>query len=473
MSRRVRIIATLGPATDDPAVLARLCGAGLDVARINMSHGAPNELCQRVAALRKTASESGRNVAVLADLPGPKLRVSLSASRTLFAGQQVVFSAQPTGEELGVTEPLVLAGVKIGHRLLLDDGRLQLQVERASDSRIDAVVTVGGTLHPSKGINLPDSVLAIPSVTDRDIAALETAAAFGPDWLALSFVRSPMAATELRTAAAIAGLNVPIIAKIERPEAIEKLPQIVAAFDAIMVARGDLGVEIPLERVPVLQKRVIGEARAVGRPVITATDMLDSMRTNPRPTRAEASDVANSVYDGTDAVMLSAETAVGQFPVEAVECMDRIVRQAESDLIRRAKSAMSIYDAVGDELAAAFCNMAEAAGAQVMIVPTLTGRTARQVARHRPRQEIVAPVPSATVRRQLALVWGVTPVPLSAELANGADRIDAAVRAAFTSGAVSVGEKALVVAGHPIEGGPRLPTIRLVCIGPDGASAVP
>ncbi len=471
--RRVRIVATLGPATDHPGVLAALCRAGLDVARINLSHGVAEEPERRVAALREAADACGRTIAVLADLPGPKLRVLLAAPRTIAIGDRIVFSAQPTGDELGVTEPEVFPGIQLGHRILLDDGRLQLLAESASASRVEATAIIGGVLSPKKGINLPDSPLAISSVTARDLAALAIAAKFGADWLALSFVRSAESADELRRAAKAVGLNVPVIAKIERPEAIEKLPHIVAAFDGLMVARGDLGVEIPLERVPVLQKRVIAEARAHGKPVITATDMLDSMRNNPRPTRAEASDVANSVYDGTDAVMLSGETAVGNYPVEAVACMARIVRQAEADLHGRAGSCVSVYSTLDDEFAGALCQLAESADAQALIVPTLTGRTARQVSRHRPRAAIIAPVPTAAARRQLALVWGVTPVPLRDDLVNGADRIDAAVRAASVAGVVSSGQRVLVLAGHPIEGGARLPTIRLVKVGAGGESIEP
>jgi pyruvate kinase len=472
-NRRVRIVATLGPATDQPGVLAALCRAGLDVARINLSHGAAEEPERRVHALREAAQACGRTVAVLADLPGPKLRVLLSAARTLVAGERIVFAEKPVGDELGVTEPELFSGIQPGHRILLDDGRLQLRAESASSGRVEATVLIGGVLSPKKGINLPDSPMSIPSVTARDLAALKLAAGFGPDWLALSFVRGPEAADELRWAAKAVGLNVPVLAKIERPEAIDKLPHIVAAFDGLMVARGDLGVEIPLERVPVLQKRVIAEARAHGKPVITATDMLDSMRNSPRPTRAEASDVANSVYDGTDAVMLSGETAVGNYPVEAVECMDRIVRQTEIDLNMRGCFAASFYSSLDDEVAAAFCRLAEAADAQALIVPTMTGRTARQVARHRPRIAIIAPVPTEAVRRQLALVWGVTPVPLRHDLANGADRIDAAVRAAVAAAAIQPDQRVLVVAGHPIEGGRRLPTIRLVKVGPGGESLEP
>lgn len=472
-NRRVRIVATLGPATDAPGVLDQLIAAGVDVARINLSHGGLEESLQRVTALRAAAEAQGRTVGVLADLPGPKCRVLLAEPRGLVPGDELRFASEPVDGEIGVTEPELLDGMQPGHRVLLDDGRLQLRVEAVGTGRVTTTVLVGGVLKPKKGINLPDSPLSIPAVTPGDLLALEIAGRLQADWLAMSFVRSASAAGELRKAALGVGLDVPVLAKIERPEAIHGLPSIVKAFDGLMVARGDLGVELPLEQVPTLQKRVIREARAWGKPVITATDMLDSMRTNPRPTRAEASDVANSVYDGTDAVMLSGETAVGSFPVESVECMCRIVREAESGLGNRKPTSVSPYESIDDEVAAAFCHLAEAAGAEALIVPTLTGKTAREVSRHRPRPAIVAPVPSEPVRRQLTMVWGVTPVPLPDQLADGADRIAAAVKASVLAGAVRVGSRVLVIAGHPVESGVRMPTIRLCRVLPDGEAGEP
>ena len=340
MSRRTRIVATLGPATDSPEILREVLLAGVDVARINFSHGNAEEHLKRIDLLRKTAAEIGRNVAVLADLPGPKLRVKIPEPRDLVVGQEIGFRIEgdPAGD-LTITEPEMLHDVQSGHRVLLDDGRLQLIVVRVDKQRIVCKVTVGGKLLPNKGLNLPDTPLTIPALTDRDREAIAVAAKGGIDWLALSFVRKPEAATELREAAKKEGLDVPVLAKLERPEAVERAAEIIAAFDGVMVARGDLGVEIPLERVPTAQKRMIALARAAGKPVITATDMLDSMRQNPRPTRAEAGDVANAIYDGTDAVMLSGETAVGQFPVESVACMSRIAREAESHLVELGHSA--------------------------------------------------------------------------------------------------------------------------------------
>ena len=295
MLRRTRIVATLGPATDPPDTLRAILEAGVDVARVNFSHGSANEHLDRIVRLREAAALLRKNVAILADLPGPKLRVLLPKGRVLVTGQEVRFATanEPDGSDhLTITEPEMLRDAGPGHRILLDDGRLQMEVVRSVGSRLIARVTVGGTLLPNKGVNLPDTPLTIPALTQRDRDALAIAARAGVDWLALSFVRDAAAADDLRQAAADVGIDAPVLAKMERPEAVEHAAGIIAAFDGIMVARGDLGVEIPLERVPTVQKRLIAQARAAGKPVITATDMLDSMRQNPRPTRAEADRLA-------------------------------------------------------------------------------------------------------------------------------------------------------------------------------------
>ncbi|HXG10025.1 MAG TPA: pyruvate kinase, partial [Gemmataceae bacterium] len=433
MQRRTRIVATLGPSTDPPGILEGLLAAGLDVARINFSHGTAEEAARRVAHLREAARSVNRFVAVLADLPGPKLRARLEAPRMLSAGEEVSFAATPDAQaDIAVTEPEAVREVRPGHRILLDDGRLQLRAVRADAERVLARVEVGGTLQPNKGVNLPDTRLSIPALTPRDLEALVTAAAVGADWLALSFVREPSAAQELRQAARQLGLDVPVMAKIERPEAVERADAIIDAFDGIMVARGDLGVEVPLEQVPHVQKRLINQARAAGKPVITATEMLDSMRTNPRPTRAEASDVANAIYDGSDAVMLSGETAVGQYPVEAVAFMDRIAREAEAHPAADPLREVFVPRAqIEDHMSHATCALAREVGADAIVAPTYSGRTPRLVARHRPRAAIIAPAPTEVVLRRLAVVWGLVPVPLAGELRPGEDRLEAAVRAAF------------------------------------------
>ena len=478
LSRRTKIVATLGPATDDPATLEAALRAGVDVARINFSHGG-EEHAGRIARFRAAAKRVGKFAAVLADLPGPKLRVTIVAPRDLTIGDEIHFSLAATPIQPGdltLTEPEILADVRPGHRMLLDDGRMQLEALGTNGSRLTARVIVGGTLKPNKGLNLPDTPLTIASVTQRDRVALAAAAKAGVDWVALSFVRGPEAADEVRAAMAEVGLNVPIIAKMERPEAVGRAAAIVAAFDGIMVARGDLGVEIPLERVPIVQKMLIAEARAAGKPVITATDMLDSMRENPRPTRAEASDVANAIFDGTDAVMLSGETAVGKYPLDAISCMHRIAVEAETHLLQSGAAHREWFHRASEELddpiTQAVCDLAAEANASAIVVPTLTGRLARLVVRHRPWVRVVAVAPVDAVLQGLALVWGVQPVRMT-PTAAGVDRLSTAVRDAFEAGTVQLGERIIVVAGHPIEGGPRFPTVRVVRVGEGGTSTEP
>jgi pyruvate kinase len=474
MPTRTRIVATLGPSTDRPGVLEAMLRAGLDVSRINFSHGSADDHRRRIAAFRAAAAAVGTYAAVLADLPGPKLRVLISAPLPLTAGQEVRFATDPgASADVMPTEPEFLVHVRPGQRLLLDDGRLILRAVRTESRCLMARVEVGGTLQPKKGINLPDTELPIPALTDRDRAALAVAAEAGVDWLALSFVSGPEAADECRQAAQVVGLGVPIMAKIERPQAVERAAAIISAFDGIMVARGDLGVEIPLEEVPAVQKRLIAQARAVGKPVVTATEMLESMRTNPRPTRAEASDVANAIYDGTDAVMLSGETAVGDYPVEAVACMDRIACAAEADLHEDGWDVVVPRGYIDDHVSHLICTLAHDLGADAIVVPTLSGRTARLVARHRPRAAIVAAVPHEEVLRQLAMVWGLMQVPLSDHLRPGEDRMEAAVRSALEQGALRVGQIVVVVAGHPVEGGDHFPTLRVVRAGEGGRSLAP
>ena len=474
--RRTRIVATLGPATDSPAILNAILEAGVDVARINFSHGTADEHLARIARLREAARGLRRPIAVLADLPGPKLRVTIGEKRDLSIGAEVAFSLVAEPVEAGdvtITEPELLGDVRPGQRILLDDGRLQLTAERVERDRLLARVVVGGMLLPNKGVNLPDTPLTIPALTDRDRLAIAAAARGGIDWLALSFVRSAKAADELRAEARKHNLDVPIIAKMERPEAVERAEAIVAAFDGIMVARGDLGVEIPLECVPTVQKRLIVLARQAGKPVITATDMLDSMRQNPRPTRAEASDVANAIYDGTDAVMLSGETAIGAYPVEAVSCMNRIALEAEAHLLESdhlVSFVRTLDRSVDDHITHAVVALAGKIGADAIVTPTLSGRTARLIARHRPSMAVVAPVPTEAIFRQMAVDWGVQPVLMGACRA-GDDRMSGALRSAFEAGVVKAGQSVILLAGHPIEGGTHVPTIQFVRVGAGGVAS--
>lgn len=480
MSRRTKIVATLGPVTDTPEALDAILRAGVDVARVNFSHGSADEHIARVQRFRDAAKRVGKFAAVLADLPGPKMRVKMPALRFLNCDDTVWFSlaAAPVDSgDLVLTEPELLADVQPGQRMLLDDGRLQLEAVETTGGRLRSKVVVGGTLHPNKGLNLPDTPLTMAALTARDRDAIGIAAQAGVDWVAVSFVRGPEAADETRAACTAAGMkDIPVLAKVERPEAVGRAGAIVAAFDAIMVARGDLGVELPLERVPSVQKTLINEARAAGKPVITATDMLDSMRQNPRPTRAEASDVANAIYDGTDAIMLSGETAVGQYPVEAVACMHRIAVETESHMRSMPARHPEVYDpsddAIDCSLTVSACNLADELGASAIITPTLSGRTAKLAARHRPWSRVVAVAPTDAVLQRLALVWGITPVRMT-PVAPGGPRMTTAVKDAFAAGTVKAGELVVVLAGHPIAGEPRFPTVRVVRIGDDGTPTAP
>lgn len=480
MSRRTKIVGTLGPATDAPEMMETIIRTGLDIARINFSHGTADEHLARIARFREASKKVGKVTAVMADLPGPKLRCKITAPRKLEVGGDVAFSLNDTAvhpDDIVITEPEVLRDVRPGQRVLLDDGRLQLEAITVGDGRLVARVIVGGELKPNKGINLPDTPLTIAAVTDRDRLAIETAVKGQADWLALSFVRGPEAAEELRSVAASYGYRGPILAKMERPEAVERAADIIASFNGIMVARGDLGVEIPLERVPTAQKQLIKAARAAAKPVITATDMLDSMQKNPRPTRAEASDVANAIYDGTDAVMLSGETAVGQYPVESVACMARIAEEIENHLRLTGTTSLGPeaflkISELDDPLTLAVCQLAKQVNAAAIVTPTMSGRTGRMLARHRPWARVVAVAPGDVVPRRIAMVWGIHPVPMS-WLDPGADRMEAAVRDAFNAGAIQVGDRVVVLAGHPIEGGLGLPTVRVVKVGPSGMSIEP
>jgi pyruvate kinase len=474
MQRRTRIVATLGPATDQPGILEKLLDAGLDVARINFSHGNAEDHKARINLLRQLAKDRKRNVAILGDLPGPKLRAMLKEPLVLAVGQKVTLAVKAHPDaDIQLTEPEAVARVKVGHRVLLDDGRLQARIAGVTKELVTLTIEVSGTLLPNKGINLPDTDLHIPAVTMHDRDAIALALFAGVDWLALSFVRDASAAHELRGVIRGYSLEVPIMAKIERPEAVKKSAEIIDAFDGIMVARGDLGVEIALEKVPHVQKELIQQARIAGKPVITATDMLDSMRKSPRPTRAEVSDVANAVYDGTDAVMLSGETAVGDYPVEALACMNRILLESETHQQSNVPRHVAVpRGELIDHVTHTICDLAHETGAEAIITPTLTGRTARLVARHRPRPAIVATSTDEAVVHQLAVVWGVQAVS-SPPIERGEDRLEAAVRAAFLGGAVPCGTLVVVLAGHPVEGGEGFPTIRVVRVGEDGRSCEP
>ena len=447
--RLTKIVATLGPASRDPIVLGRLLDAGVDVVRLNFSHGSQEEHGETIGRIRALAAERHRTVAILQDLQGPKLRVGEleGDAVVLVPGGVVELVTEPvvgTADRLSVTYERLALDVRPGDRILLDDGGMELRVESVRPPRGEACaatpeasepgaqsdeagtagsvvcrVVSGGTLRPRKGINLPGTQLQVPALTAKDHADLAFGVARGVDYIALSFVRSAADLREARAAIRRAGGRQALVAKIEKPQAVARLDEVIRACDAVMVARGDLGVEIGPEAVPMLQKRIIRAANAAGMPVITATQMLESMVTNPRPTRAEASDVANAVLDGTDAVMLSAETAVGADPANAVATMARIVLAAERDPASRPilETAAEVYRVAAtarptqaEAVAAAARALAVSLGVPCLAVLTRTGRTAGRASKGRPGVPIVAFSDRAPVARRLALWHGVEPV---------------------------------------------------------------
>ncbi len=413
MNRRTKIVATLGPATGADERIAALIDAGVNVVRVNASHGTAEVRGRWIAAVRRLAEERGVPVAVLVDLQGPRIRVgALKAPRELVAGQEIVFV--PEGEarkdELPTTYAELAQDARVGARILLNDGLLSVEVTRVEPPRVWARVVDGGTLTAHKGMNLPGLQVSAPALTGKDREDVADAVQWGVDYLALSFVRRAEDMAELRNLVPPA---VKLVAKIEKATALDDLERILRASDAVMVARGDLGVELPFEEVPLVQKRLIREANRHGKPVITATQMLESMIHHPRPTRAEASDVANAILDGTDAVMLSAETATGDYPVEAVRAMDRIIRVMEPQaLAGRDERRLAAREDVTVEDAIALGTAAVARMLKTPLIVTLTrgGFTARKVAATRPSVPILAVTTEIATYRQLALVWGVQTV---------------------------------------------------------------
>jgi pyruvate kinase len=412
--RRTKIVATLGPATGTAAQIAALLEAGVNVVRINASHGTPEIRGGWIKLVRQAAEAQGQPIAVLVDLQGPRIRVGqLAQPRELVAGARVVFApeAVATGDELPTTYEDLAKDVRVGAKILLNDGLLSVEVTRMVPPRVEGRVVDGGTLTSHKGMNLPGLQVSAPALTEKDREDVKDAVTWGADYLALSFVRKAEDLAELRQ---LVPPHMKLVAKIEKATALDDLSRILNACDAVMVARGDLGVELPFEEVPIVQKRLIHESNLHGKPVITATQMLESMVHNPRPTRAEASDVANAILDGTDAVMLSAETATGDYPLEAVRAMDRIIREMERHapgredrrLGPRGDAAVPVEDSI------AIGTSAVARMLKTPLIVTLTkgGFTSRKVAALRPPVPILAVTTELASYRQLALVWGVVPV---------------------------------------------------------------
>jgi pyruvate kinase len=451
--RRTKIVATLGPASASADTLRELITAGVDAVRLNLSHGKHEEHAERAWLVREIAAEVGRPIALIADLQGPKLRVGdLEEPIVLRKGEQITITTEvnATNGDLPVAPAVISDVLEPGHDVLIDDGLVRLRVDEVSAGRALCAVVVGGPVSSHKGVNLPGVPLPIPSITRKDSADLEWALDTGVDFVALSFVRSAADVRDLRALIEQHGSHAHVIAKIEKADAIDSLDDILAETDAVMVARGDLGVEIGAALVPLLQKRIIAAALERGKPVITATQMLESMIHSPEPTRAEASDVANAILDGTSAVMLSGETAVGDYPVEAVAYMDRIARAVEPSMDYRHELPEAHENpTIGSAMSNAACDLAEALRAAAILVPTFTGRTANAVARLRPRRPIVALTHMDWAMRQLALEWGVTPLLIS-ESPDVEDLWTRSIDAAREAGLVQPGDRVVITAGTAV-----------------------
>jgi pyruvate kinase len=454
MERRTKIVATLGPATSTEETIRELVRSGADVARLNFSHGEHEGHLKNARFVRAAAEALGRNVAVMQDIQGPKIRTGEVVGGTeLVEGNRVVVAP---GDFLGDASRLstsyqwIAQDVEPGHQILVDDGLLKLEVEEIEDGEVVCKVVTGGPISSHKGLNFPDSSLSISGLTDKDLEDLR----FGieelePDWVAASFVRSGDEVEEIKERVKEFGGNAPVISKIEKHEAIDEIEGILRASDGVMVARGDLAVELSAERVPIEQKRIVARCRRLGKPVVVATQMLDSMIRNPNPTRAEVSDVANAIFDRTDAVMLSGETAVGRYPSESVREMDRICRAAEEAINYGRDITTSTEWGRGDRydaLTHAACELAEDLDLEAIITSTQSGLSCIRVARFRPPNRILAVSPEEATVRMLAMVWGVTAV-CGEQRGNIEERYDGAIEATQESGLLKKGDRVILTGG--------------------------
>jgi pyruvate kinase len=451
--RRTKIVATLGPATATDETIAQLVDAGMDAARLNFSHGKHDEHRALARLVREAGARNGSRLSLIADLQGPKLRVGeLPEAVRLSRGQEVVVVAEEaaTDGDLPISPAAIGEVLVPGHDVLIDDGRVRLRVVGVEAGRARCEVIAGGLVSAHKGVNVPGVPVPIPALTRKDVDDLELALELEVDYVALSFVRSAADVRDLRQLIEQAGSLARIIAKIEKAEAVDALDAVLDETDAVMVARGDLGVEIGPATLPLLQKRIILTALERGKPVITATQMLESMIHQAEPTRAEASDVANAILDGSSALMLSGETAVGEYPVDSVAYMDRIARVVEPSIVYRHQfPERGVDPTVGQAMSNATCDLAETLGARAIVVPTTTGRTASRVARLRPHQPIIALTPSRKAVSQLALEWGVIPVYVP-ECADVEELWNVSVDAARASGLVEDGDLIVITAGTAV-----------------------
>ncbi|HOV78962.1 MAG TPA: pyruvate kinase [Bacillota bacterium] len=456
--RRTKIVCTIGPASDDVEIIKRLIEAGMNVARLNFSHGTREEHGLRIASIRRAARETGKNVAVLLDTKGPEIRLGYFKEEPvhLNEGDLVTLTTEKIRgdrKRIPVSYPGLPQDVHKGDTILIADGLIKLEVLAAAGTEISCRVVNSGELTSQKGVNVPGAAVKLPSITEKDIGDIRFGIEKEVDFIAVSFVRKPADVLAVRRIVEEAGADIDIIAKIESREAVQNLDDIIKVSDGVMVARGDLGVEIPVEEVPLVQKEIIGKCNRAGKPVVTATQMLESMIHNPRPTRAEASDVANAIFDGTDAVMLSGETAAGRYPVEAVETMARIAERAEAALpyenMLVEKRAVLTQINVTDAISYATCATAQGLGAAAVITSTESGHTAKMVSKYRPKAVIVAVTPHRKVLQKLALVWGVQ--PLLVGVRNNTDEMmSSAVEASLDAGIVKGGDLVVITAGVPI-----------------------
>jgi pyruvate kinase len=452
-NRRVKILATLGPANPDQASIEKLFRAGADVFRINMSHSSHDVMRERIAQIRAVEKKVGRPIGILADLQGPKLRLGefKDGAENLARGARFILDADPTpgdATRVHLPHPEILSALEPGHAVLIDDGKVRLKVIEATKTKAVTEVIVAGRVSNRKGVSLPDTTIPVSAMTPKDRSDLEAALAAGIDWVALSFVQRPEDVAEVKKTCAGRAL---VMAKIEKPQAIVRLDEIMEISDALMVARGDLGVEMPLEKVPGLQKRITRTARRLGKPVVVATQMLESMIASPVPTRAEVSDVATAVFEGADAVMLSAESAAGQYPIEAVSTMNRIAEEVERDQVYRAviNGQRAAPEATGaDAIAVAARDVAETLDLKAIVAWTSSGSTGLRIARERPQPPILALTPKVETARRLALVWGVHAV-ITEDARDVDDMADRACKIANSEGFARAGQRVIIVAGVP------------------------
>ena len=452
-SRKVKILATLGPASSDPDIIRRLMEVGADAFRINMSHGDQKTKAQLVEHIRALEKEFHRPTTILFDLQGPKLRVGhFQGGRTMLEkGQRFIFDREEAaGDSKRVQLPHaeLFESVKAGTKILIDDGKVRLNVLEADGDQIVSEVKVGGVVSNNKGVNVPDVVVPIPALTEKDRDDLQFALDQRADWIALSFVQRPEDVAEARS---LIGDRAALLAKIEKPAAIDRLNDIIALSDAVMVARGDLGVELPPEQVPPLQNKIVATARQFGKPVVVATQMLESMVTSPTPTRAEVSDVATAIYDGADAVMLSAESASGQYPCEAVQMMDRIANSVERDPSYSARihfTQTRLEPTTADALAGSARQIAQTVTATAMVCYTSSGATARRIARERPSVPLLAMSPSQHTARRMGLLWGVYAVH-SRDVASFEEMVEKGKRMALRHRIAKGGDRIVLMAGIP------------------------